>query len=149
MKNIIEYKNEYESSINSAILRCLNACTSTNDKKGFLSLIYYLKEKYEIEMYDIEYYILCAFQNDSIDRVLGNVYESIFNEIIKDLLYNKFNEICNFVDYSILYTNSKFELFIEFYTDTRLMEGKEFFDNLKQLIPDIIIHRTVNGELRD
>jgi hypothetical protein len=29
------------------------------------------------------------------------------------------------------------------------MEGKEFFDNLKQLIPDIIIHRTVNGELRD
>lgn len=44
MKNIIEYKNEYESSINSAILRCLNACTSTNDKEGFLSLIYYLKK---------------------------------------------------------------------------------------------------------
>ena len=39
MKNIIEYKNEYESSINSAILRCLNTCTSTNDKEGFLSLI--------------------------------------------------------------------------------------------------------------
>lgn len=45
MKNIIEYKNEYESSINSAILRCLNACTSTNDKEEFLSLIYYLKKK--------------------------------------------------------------------------------------------------------
>lgn len=44
MKNIIEYKNEYESSINSAILRCLNTCTSTNDKEGFLSLIYYLKK---------------------------------------------------------------------------------------------------------
>lgn len=70
MKNIIEYKNEYESSINSAILQRLNTCTSTNDKEGFLSLIYYLKEKYEIEMYDIEYYILCAFQNNSIDRVL-------------------------------------------------------------------------------
>jgi hypothetical protein len=98
MKNIIEYKNEYESSINSAILRCLKVT---------------------------------------------------FIEIIKGLLDNKFNEICNFVDYSILYTNSKFELFIEFYTDTRLIEGKEFFDNLKQLIPDITIHRTVNGELRD
>lgn len=35
MKNIIEYKNEYESSINSAILRCLNTCTSTNDKRDF------------------------------------------------------------------------------------------------------------------
>ena len=147
--NIIEYKDEYASSIDNAILRCLSACTSTNDKEGFLSFIYYIKEKYEIEMYNIEYYILCAFQNDSIDRVLGNVYESIFNEIIKSLLDNKFNEICDFVDYSILYTNSKFELFIEFYTDTRLIEGKEFFDNLKQLIPDITIHRTVNGELRD
>ena len=98
MKNIIEYKNEYESSINSAILRCLNTCTS---------------------------------------------------EIIKGLLDNKFNEICNFVGYSILYTNSKFELFIEFYTDTRLIEGKEFFDKLKQLNTDITIHRTLNGELRD
>lgn len=149
MKNIIEYKNEYESSINSAILRCLNACTSTNDKEGFLSLIYYLKEKYEIEMYDIEYYILCAFQNDSIDRVLGNVYESIFNEIIKSLLDDDACDICNFISYHISNINSEFELFIEFYTDTRLMEGKEFFNNLKQLIPDIIIYRTVNGELRD
>lgn len=150
MKNIIEYKNEYESSVNSAILRCLNSCTSTNDKEGFLSLIYYLKEKYEIEMYDIEYYILCAFQNDSIDRVLGNVYESIFNEIIKSLLDDDDAcDICNFISYHISNINSEFELFIEFYTDTRLMEGKEFFNNLKQLIPDIIIYRTVNGELRD
>lgn len=45
MKNIIEYKDEYASSINNAILRCLSACTSTNDKEGFLSLIYYLKKK--------------------------------------------------------------------------------------------------------
>lgn len=44
MKNIIEYKDEYASSINNAILRCLSACTSTNDKEGFLSLIYYLKK---------------------------------------------------------------------------------------------------------
>lgn len=149
MKNIIEYKDEYASSIDSAILQCLSACTSTNDKEGFLNLIYYLKEKYKIEMYDIEYYILCAFQNDSIDRVLGNVYESIFNEIIKNLLDNDACDICNFISYHISNINSKFELFIEFYTDTRLIEGKEFFDNLKQLIPDITIHRTVNGELWD
>lgn len=89
------------------------------------------------------------FKPTTIEKALGEIYKVTFIEIIKDLLDNKFNEICNFVDYSILYTNSKFELFIEFYTDTRLMEGKEFFDNLKQLIPDIIIHRTVNGELRD
>jgi hypothetical protein len=84
-----------------------------------------------------------------IEKALGEIHKVTFIEIIKDLLDNKFNEICNFVDYSIPYTNSKFELFIEFYTDTRLIEGKEFFDNLKQLIPDIIIHKTVNGELRD
>ena len=89
------------------------------------------------------------FKPTTIEKALGEIYKVTFIEIIKDLLDNKFNEICNFVDYSILYTNSKFELFIEFYTDTRLMEGKEFFNNLKQLIPDIIIHRTVNGELRD
>lgn len=89
------------------------------------------------------------FKPTTIEKALGEIYKVTFIEIIKDLLDNKFNEICNFVDYYSLYTNSKFELFIEFYTDTRLMEGKEFFDNLKQLIPDIIIHRTVNGELRD
>lgn len=89
------------------------------------------------------------FKPTTIEKALGEIYKVTFIEIIKDLLDNKFNEICNFVDYSILYTNSEFKLFIEFYTDTRLMEGKEFFDNLKQLIPDIIIYRTVNGELRD
>lgn len=149
MKNIIEYKDEYKSSVDSAILRCLNARTSTNDKEGFSSLIYYLKEKYEFEMYDIKYYILCAFQNNSIDSVLGYIYESIFIEMIKSLLDYKFNEICDSVSYSILYTDSRFELFIEFYKNARLIEGKKFFDELKQLIPDITIHRTVNGELRD
>lgn len=123
----IEYNSEYKFYVDNAILRCLNACTSTDDKEGFLSLIYYLKKKYEFEMYDIKYYILRAFQNNSIDNVLGYIYESTFIEMIKSLLYNKFNEICDSVSYSILYTDSRFELFIEFYTDTRLIEGKKFF----------------------
>lgn len=149
MKNIIEYKNEYESSINSAILRCLNTCTSTNDKEGFLSLIYYLKEKYEVEMYDIEYYILCAFQNDSIDRVLGNVYESIFNEIIKSLLDDDACNICNFISYHISNINSEFGLSIEYFTYQNFLEGRKFFFSLEELLPDITIRETIDGELQD
>lgn len=147
--NIIEYKDEYASSIDNAILRCLTACTSTNDKEGFLSFIYYIKEKYEIEMYDIEYYILCAFQNDSIDRVLGNVYESIFNEIIKSLLDDDACDICNFISYHILNTDSGFELSIEYFTHQNFLEGRKFFFNLEELLPDIIIHETIDGELQD
>lgn len=147
MKNIIEYKNEYESSINSAILRYLNVCTSTNDKEGFLSLIYYLKEKYEIEMYDIEYYILCAFQNNSIDRVLGNVYESIFNEIIKSLLDDNACDICNFISYHISNINSEFGLSIEYLTYQNFLEGRKFFFGLEEVLPDITIRETIDGEL--
>lgn len=144
----IEYKSEYKTFVNDAILSYLNSYTSDNEEKGFLSLMYYIAKNHRSKIQDIKYYIREAFINYSPNG-LDNILKCIFSEMIKDLLNNKFNEICNFVDYSILYTNSKFELFIEFYTDTRLMEGKEFFDNLKQLIPDIIIYRTVNGELRD
>lgn len=32
---MVEYKDEYASSIDSAILRCLNACTSIMIKRDF------------------------------------------------------------------------------------------------------------------
>lgn len=143
------YKEEYKDDFDDNTLRCLTCIQTVNEVKGFLCLIYYLKERYRSNLFDIKYYILNNFIPTVIEEALGKIYETTFVEIIKDLLDNKFNEICDFVDYSIRYTNFKFELFIEFYTDTRLIEGKEFFDNLKQLIPDIIIYRTVNGELRD
>lgn len=146
---MLTYREEYKEYLDDIILRCLTCIQTDNEVKGFSCLIHYLKERYRSNLFDIKYYILDNFKPTAIEEALGKIYENTFIEIIKDLLDNKFNEICDFVDYSILYTNSKFELFIEFYTDTRLIEGKEFFDNLKQLIPDITIHRTVNGELRD
>ena len=146
---MLTYREEYKEYLDDNILRCLTCIQTDNEVKGFSCLIHYLKERYRSNLFNIKYYILNNFKPTTIEKALGEIYKVTFIEIIKDLLDNKFNEICNFVYYSILYTNSKFELFIEFYTDTRLMEGKEFFDNLKQLIPDIIIHRTVNGELRD
>lgn len=146
---MLTYREEYKEYLDDIILRCLTCIQTDNEVKGFSCLIHYLKERYRSNLFDIKYYILDNFKPTAIEEALGKIYENTFIEIIKDLLDNKFNEICNFVDYYILYTNSKFELFIEFFTDTRLIEGKEFFDNLKQLIPDITIHRTVNGELRD
>lgn len=146
---MLTYREEYKEYLDDNILRCLTFIQTNNEVKGFSCLIHYLKERYRSNLFDIKYYILNNFKPTAIEEALGKIYENTFIEIIKDLLDNKFNEICDFVDYFILYTNSKFELFIEFFTDTRLIEGKEFFDNLKQLIPDIIIHRTVNGELRD
>lgn len=146
---MLTYREEYKEYLDDIILRCLTCIQTDNEVKGFSCLIHYLKERYRSNLFDIKYYILDNFKPTAIEEALGKIYENTFIEIIKDLLDNKFNEICDFVDYFILYTNSKFELFIEFYTDTRLIEGKEFFDNLKQLIPDITIHRTVNGELRD
>lgn len=146
---MLTYREEYKEYLDDNILRCLTYIQTDNEVKGFLCLIHYLKERYRSNLFNIKYYILNNFKPTTIEKALGEIYKVTFIEIIKGLLDNKFNEICNFVDYSILYTNSKFELFIEFYTDTRLIEGKEFFDNLKQLIPDITIHRTVNGELRD
>lgn len=146
---MLTYREEYKEYLDDIILRCLTCIQTNNEVKGFSCLIHYLKERYRSNLFDIKYYILDNFKPTAIEEALGKIYENTFIEIIKDLLDNKFNEICDFVDYFILYTNSKFELFIEFYTDTRLIEGREFFDNLKQLIPDITIHRTVNGELRD
>lgn len=146
---MLTYREEYKEYLDDNILRCLTCIQTDNEVKGFSCLIHYLKERYRSNLFDIKYYILDNFKPTAIEEALGKIYENIFIEMIKDLLGSKFNEIFDFVDYSILYTNSKFELFIEFYTDTRLIEGKEFFDNLKQLIPDITIHRTVNGELRD
>ena len=146
---MLTYREEYKEYLDDNILRCLTYIQTDNEVKGFSCLIHYLKERYRSNLFNIKYYILNNFKPTTIEKALGEIYKVTFIEIIKSLLDNKFNEICNFVDYSILYTNSKFELFIEFYTDTRLIEGKEFFDNLKQLIPDITIHRTVNGELRD
>lgn len=146
---MLTYREEYKEYLDDNILRCLTCIQTDNEVKGFSCLIHYLKERYRSNLFNIKYYILNNFKPTAIEEALGKIYENTFIEIIKDLLDNKFNEICDFVDYSILYTNSKFELFIEFYTDIRLTEGKEFFDNLKQLIPDITIHRTVNGELRD
>lgn len=146
---MLTYREEYKEYLDDIILRCLTCIQTDNEVKGFSCLIHYLKERYRSNLFDIKYYILDNFKPTAIEEALGKIYENTFIEIIKDLLDNKFNEICNFVDYFILYTNSKFELFIEFFTDTRLIEGKEFFDNLKQLIPDITIYKTVNGELRD
>lgn len=146
---MLTYREEYKEYLDDNILRCLTYIQTDNEVKGFSCLIHYLKERYRSNLFNIKYYILNNFKPTTIEKALGEIYKVTFIEIIKGLLDNKFNEICNFVGYFILYTNSKFELFIEFYTDIRLIEGKEFFDNLKQLIPDITIHRTVNGELRD
>lgn len=146
---MLTYREEYKEYLDDNILRCLTAIQTTNEIKGFVCLIYYLKEQYKDKLYDIRYYIVNSFKLDIIAKAVGMIYESIFIEMIKDLLDDKFNKICDSASYYILYTDSRFELFIEFYTDTRLIEGKKFFDELKQLIPDITIHRTVNGELRD
>lgn len=146
---MITYREEYKEYLDDNILRCLTCIQTDNEVKGFSCLIHYLKERYRSNLFDIKYYILNNFRPTVIEEALGKIYETTFVEIIKDLLDNKFNEICDFVDYSIQYTNFKFELFIEFHTDARLIEGRDFFDNLKQLIPDITIYKTVNGELRD
>ena len=110
------YKEEQKNDFDDNILRCLTCIQTVNEVKGFLCLIHYLKERYRSNLFNIKYYILNNFKPTAIEEALGKIYENTFIEIIKDLLDNKFNEICDFVDYFILYTNSKFELFIEFYS---------------------------------
>lgn len=41
----IEYKSEYKTFVNDAILSYLNSYTSDNEEKGFLSLMYYIAKK--------------------------------------------------------------------------------------------------------
>lgn len=151
MKNIIEYKNEYESSINSAILRCLNACTSTNDKEGFLSLMYYIAKNHRSKIQDIKYYIREAFINYSPNG-LDNILKCIFSEMIKDIMDKKIYNTCNVYNnifFRASYTNAKLELFVEHGTYVNYLEAKQFCSELKRLLPDINIFNTINRIIQE
>lgn len=149
--NIIEYKDEYASSIDNAILRCLTACTSTNDKEGFLSLIYYIAKNHRSKIQDIKYYIREAFINHSPNG-LDNILECIFSEMIKDIMDKKIYNTCNVYNnifFRASYTFEKLKLFVEHGTYVNYHEAKQFCSELKRLLPDINIFNTINRIIQE
>lgn len=148
---MVEYKDEYASSIDSAILRCLNACTSTNDKEGFLSLMYYIAKNHRSKIQDIKYYIREAFINYSPNG-LDNILKCIFSEMIKDIMDKKIYNTCNVynnISFRASYTNAKLELFVEHGTYVNYLEAKQFCSELKRLLPDINIFNTINRIIQE
>lgn len=85
----IEYKSEYKTFVNDAILSYLNSYTSDNEEKGFLSLMYYIAKNHRSKIQDIKYYIREAFINYSPNG-LDNILKCIFSEMIKDIMDKKF-----------------------------------------------------------
>lgn len=147
----IEYKSEYKTFVNDAILSYLNSYTSDNEEKGFLSLIYYIAKNHRSKIQDIKYYIRDAFINYSPNG-LDNILKCIFSEMIKDIMDKKIYNTCNVynnISFRASYTNAKLELFVEHGTYVNYFEAKQFCSELKRLLPDINIFNTINRIIQE
>ena len=147
----IEYKSEYKTFVNDAILSYLNSYTSDNEEKGFLSLIYYIAKNHRSKIQDIKYYIRDAFINYSPNG-LDNILKCIFSEMIKDIMDKKIYNTCNVynnISFRASYTNAKLELFVEHGTYVNYLEAKQFCSELKRLLPDINIFNTINRIIQE
>lgn len=147
----IEYKSEYKTFVNDAILSYLNSYTSDNEEKGFLSLIYYIAKNHRSKIQDIKYYIREAFINYSPNG-LDNILECIFSEMIKDIMDKKIYNTCNVynnISFRASYTDTKLELFVEHGTYVNYLEAKQFCSELKRLLPDINIFNTINRIIQE
>jgi hypothetical protein len=147
----IEYKSEYKTFVNDAILSYLNSYTSDNEEKGFLSLIYYIAKNHRSKIQDIKYYIREAFINYSPNG-LDNILKCIFSEMIKDIMDKKFYNTCNVynnISFRASYTDAKLELFVEHGTYVNYLEAKQFCSELKRLLPDINIFNTINRIIQE
>lgn len=134
--------DNYKTYLDTTILKCLNACSTSNETEVFLKLINYLYKNYKEELFVPEYYIINAIKN-STDSALGDIYESILNEILKDLLGNE--NILDSISFHVLTTDFGFNLSIEYYTIENFQCGREFIFGLRRIIPNIIIYETING----
>lgn len=147
----IEYKSEYKTFVNDAILSYLNSYTSDDEEKGFLSLIYYIAKNHRSKIQDIKYYIREAFINYSPNG-LDNILKCIFSEMIKDIMDKKIYNTCNVynnISFRASYTNAKLELFVEHGTYVNYFEAKQFCSELKRLLPDINIFNTINRIIQE
>ncbi len=147
----IEYKSEYKTFVNDAILSYLNSYTSDNEEKGFLSLIYYIAKNHRSKIQDIKYYIREAFINYSPNG-LDNILKCIFSEMIKDIMDKKIYNTCNVynnISFRASYTDAKLELFVEHGTYVNYLEAKQFCSELKRLLPDINIFNTINRIIQE
>lgn len=147
----IEYKSEYKTFVNDAILSYLNSYTSDNEEKGFLSLMYYIVKNHRSKIQDIKYYIREAFINYSPNG-LDNILKCIFSEMIKDIMDKKIYNTCNVynnISFRASYTNAKLELFVEHGTYVNYLEAKQFCSELKRLLPDINIFNTINRIIQE
>ena len=135
--------DNYKTYLDTTILKCLNACSTSNEIEGFLKLINYLFKNYKEELFVPEYYIINAIKNNSTDKVLGCLYECILNEILKDLLGNE--NILDSISFHVLTTDFGFNLSIEYFTTENFQCGREFILDLRRIIPNIIIYETING----
>lgn len=133
--------DNYKIYLDTTILECLNECSTSNERKMFLKLINYLFKNYKEELFGLKYYIINAIKNS--DNALGYLYESIFNEIVKNLLENE--NIPDPISYHVLTTDFGFNLSIEYFTIENFQCGREFIFGLRRIIPDIIIYETING----
>lgn len=144
--NIIEYKSEYKTFVNDAILSYLNSYITDSEEKGFLSLIHYIAKNYRSKLQDIKYYIREAFINYSPNG-LDNILKCIFSEMIKDIMDKKIYNTCNVynnISFNAQYINSELKLFVEHSTYIDYHEAKQFCSKLKRLFPDINIYNTIN-----
>lgn len=147
----IEYKSEYKTFVNDAILSYLNSYTSDNEEKGFLSLMYYIAKNHRSKIQDIKYYIREAFINYSPNG-LDNILKCIFSEMIKDIIDKEIYNTCNVynnISFRASYTNAKLELFVEHGTYVNYLEAKQFCSELKRLLPDINIFNTINRIIQE
>lgn len=147
----IEYKSEYKTFINDAILSYLNSYISDDEEKGFLSLIYYIAKNHRSKIQDIKYYIREAFINHSPNG-LDNILECIFSEMIKDIMDKKIYNTCNVYNnifFRASYTFEKLKLFVEHGTYVNYHEAKQFCSELKRLLPDINIFNTINRIIQE
>lgn len=147
----IEYKSEYKTFVNDAILSYLNSYTSDNEEKGFLSLMYYIAKNHRSKIQDIKYYIREVFINYSPNG-LDNILKCIFSEMIKDIMDKKIYNTCNVynnISFRASYTNAKLELFVEHGTYVNYLEAKQFCSELKRLLPDINIFNTINRIIQE
>lgn len=127
----IEYKSEYKTFVNDAILSYLNSYTSDNEEKGFLSLMYYIAKNHRSKIQDIKYYIREAFINYSPNG-LDNILKCIFSEMIKDIMDKKIYNTCNVynnISFRASYTNAKLELFVEHGTYVNYLEANNSVPN--------------------
>lgn len=138
--------DNYKTYLDTIILKCLNACSTSDETEVFLKLINHLYKNYKEELFVPEYYIINAIKN-STDSALGDIYESILNEILKDLLGNE--NILDSISFHVLTTDFGFSLSIEYYTIENFQCGRKFFFGLEEVLPDITIRETIDGELQD